>query len=73
MNLQILAAEIARRIPEMARDSVVNNEATLLRMLKPQFHQGDHCPACGNEGRRVAHWFECKTDGCRVWDFVASK
>jgi len=37
MNLTILAAEIAKRIPEMANDSVINNEATLFKMLSDEF------------------------------------
>ncbi len=33
MNISLLAADIARRIPEMAKDSVVNNEALITRLL----------------------------------------
>ena len=33
MNKSLIAAEIARRIPDMARDSVVNNEALILNLL----------------------------------------
>lgn len=33
MNISLLAADIARRIPEMAKDSTVNNEALITRLL----------------------------------------
>lgn len=36
MNLTILAADIARRIPAMAQDSVVNNESLLFRLLNAE-------------------------------------
>lgn len=33
MNIPLLAADIARRIPEMAKDSTVKNEALITRLL----------------------------------------
>lgn len=36
MNLPYLAAELARRIPEMARDSQLNNETMILQMLQSE-------------------------------------
>ncbi len=35
-RLHLIAAEIAHLIPEMARDSVVNNEALIFNKLKGQ-------------------------------------
>lgn len=36
MNIPLLAADIARRIPEMAKDSVVNNEAVIAKLLQDE-------------------------------------
>lgn len=36
MNLSLLSAEIARRIPEMAKDSVTNNEGVILRLMQDE-------------------------------------
>lgn len=33
MNIPLLAADIARRIPEMAKDSTINNEALITKLL----------------------------------------
>ena len=37
MNITLLAAEIARLVPEMALDSAVNNEALITGMLEREF------------------------------------
>jgi hypothetical protein len=37
MNLTILAAEIAKRIPEMSKDSIINNEAIIFKMLSDEY------------------------------------
>lgn len=39
MNISIIAAEIARRIPEMAKDSVTNNEGVILRILEEEHNR----------------------------------
>lgn len=66
-NLSLLAADIARRIPEMAKDSTVNNEAVILNLLKSYMpkpgrsHPFD-CP-CGFQGTSSnirAHRFQCE-------------
>jgi hypothetical protein len=36
MNIPFLSAEIARRIPEMAKDSIINNEALIQRMIESE-------------------------------------
>ncbi len=42
MNIPLIAADIARRIPEMAKDSVVNNEAVIRRMLEDEEKRTRH-------------------------------
>lgn len=49
MNITLAAADIARRIPEMAKDSAVNNEGVIQRILeshmqKEQFDSCYHLP-----------------------------
>ena len=36
MNIPFLAAELARRIPEMAKDSIINNEAVITKLLRDE-------------------------------------
>ncbi len=36
MNITLLAADIAKRIPELARDSIANNEATIAGMIQAE-------------------------------------
>lgn len=36
MNIPLLAADIARRIPEMAKDSTINNEAVIAKLLQDE-------------------------------------
>lgn len=41
MNTTLAAADIARRIPEMAKDSTVNNEAVIQNILNQYIPKGE--------------------------------
>lgn len=48
MNIHVIAAEIARRIPDMAKDSPTNNETVILNLLRGE---QDWSPGVGNVHR----------------------
>lgn len=39
MNITLIAAEIARRIPDMAKDCATNNEALIKGLLEAEIQQ----------------------------------
>jgi hypothetical protein len=49
MNLHILAADIASRIPEMQRDCATNNAALIERMIRQHMGEGEQtCHFCND-------------------------
>lgn len=40
MNITLLAAEIARRVPDMARDSAANNEELIASLIRAETLRG---------------------------------
>ena len=39
MNISLLAADIASRIPEMAKDSIVNNESLVRNLIQEEMNR----------------------------------
>lgn len=63
MNISIIAAEIARRIPEMAKDSVVNNESVIRRILEGDKHLKESKPPrciCGASAVLIKGEWKCE-------------
>lgn len=68
MNLTLLSAEIARRIPEMSKDSVTNNEGVILRLMQEEKARSSEVSVrnikCKSGG--VCHSKDCLRHGCQT-------
>lgn len=63
-NIHLIAADLARRIPEMAKDSPINNATVIENLLREQIRQERYVYTAADAGKKIAEAEAAKTVIC---------